>query len=62
MNMDYLWKQLFKRFQVVEDHHVEEHKVVTDLNRDRRWKDVINIGITGEAGAGKASFINAIRR
>jgi predicted GTPase len=28
----------------------------------RRWKDVeINIGITGNSGVGKSSFINAIR-
>jgi putative protein kinase ArgK-like GTPase of G3E family len=26
-----------------------------------RWKDVINIGITGDAGAGKSTFINVIR-
>ena len=27
-----------------------------------RWQDVeVNIGITGDSGAGKSSFINAIR-
>ena len=46
--------------------HIEEHGVSgmeeffkTKL---RRWKDVeINIGVTGDSGVGKSSFINAIR-
>ena len=29
----------------------------------QQWKDIkINIGVTGDSGAGKSSFINAIRK
>ena len=32
------------------------------IERLAKWKDVeINFGITGDAGSGKSSFINAIR-
>ena len=32
------------------------------IERLEKWKDVeINFGITGDAGSGKSSFINAVR-
>ena len=46
--------------------YVEEHGVsgIEDFFKTKlgRWKDVeVNIGVTGNSGVGKSSFINAIR-
>ncbi len=46
--------------------HIEEHGVtgIEDFFKAEleRWKDVeINIGVTGDSGVGKSTFINAIR-
>ena len=46
--------------------HIEEHGVsgMEEFFKRKldRWKDVeINIGVTGNSGVGKSSFINAIR-
>jgi putative ribosome biogenesis GTPase RsgA len=46
--------------------HIEEHGVtgIEEFFKAEleRWKDVeINIGVTGDSGVGKSSFINAIR-
>ena len=46
--------------------HIEEHGVsgIEKLYRDKLddWKNVnIQIGVTGDSGVGKSSFINAIR-
>lgn len=46
--------------------HVDQNGVskMEDVLKKKleRWQDVeVNIGITGDSGAGKSSFINAIR-
>jgi predicted GTPase len=46
--------------------HIEEHGVsgIGEVFKAKleQWKDVeINIGVTGDSGVGKSSFINAIR-
>jgi predicted GTPase len=46
--------------------YIEEHGVsgIEELFKSKlqQWKDVeINIGVTGDCGTGKSSFINAIR-
>ena len=46
--------------------YIEEHGVsgIEELFKSKlqQWKDVeINIGVTGDCGVGKSSFINAIR-
>ena len=57
------WETLF--MADVEE-HIEEHGVLGIGNFFKanlgKWKDMeISFGVTGDAGVGKASFINAIR-
>ena len=47
--------------------HIEKHGVsgIEEIFKAKleRWKnDEINIGVTGDSGVGKSSFINAIRK